>query len=96
MGNYIILSSWTDQGIRKVKDSPKRLKSARILAKKMGCKLKDFYMTIGDHDMVVLAEAPNDEAMAKLILAITATGNIRTTTLKAFSEADYKKIVGGI
>jgi len=96
MGRYIALANWTDQGIRNVKDSPGRLDGARKLAKKCGCDIRDFYMTIGAHDMVVMIEAPDDEAMARFALALGAAGNVRTTTLKAFTEESFRKIVGAL
>ena len=96
MAKYIVLTNWTDQGIRSVKESPGRLDKVRETAQKMGCELKKFYMTIGAHDLVVIFEAPDDETMAKLALRIGSTGNVRTTTLKAFSEDSYRKIVSGL
>jgi len=94
MATYIALMNWTDQGIKSVKESPKRLDAARDLAKKLGCELRTFYMTLGAYDMVSVLEAPNDEAVAKFVLSAASGGNIRTTTLKAFSEADYRKVLG--
>jgi uncharacterized protein with GYD domain len=93
MASYIVLINWTDQGIKNVKDSPKRLDAARELARKLGCELRDFYMTIGSYDMVAILEAPDDEAAARFALSSAAGGNIRTTTLKAFSEKTYRSIV---
>jgi uncharacterized protein with GYD domain len=96
MATYILLLNWTDQGIKSVKDSPKRLDAARKLAKKGGCELQDFYMTIGKHDMIAVLEAPNDEAAAKFVLSVAGGGNIRTTTLKAFREDAYRKVIGAL
>ena len=96
MAKYILLVNWTDQGIKNVKDSPKRLDGARDLAKKCGCEMQEFYMTIGAYDMVATMEAPNDEAMAKFALTLGAGGNVRTTTLKAFPEDAYRKIIGSL
>jgi uncharacterized protein with GYD domain len=96
MAKYIVLSSWTEQGIRNIKDSPARLDAARALAKKMGCTLGDFYMTAGAADMVIIAEAPDDETMARFNLALASGGSIRTTTMKAFPEDSYRKIIGGL
>jgi uncharacterized protein with GYD domain len=96
MGIYISLVNWTDQGIKNVKDSPGRLDGARSLAKKYGCEMKDFFMTIGAYDMVVMLEAPDDESAAKFSLALASTGSIRTTTMKAFSEDAYRKIVAAV
>jgi len=96
MAQYIVLLNWTDQGIRNVKESPKRLDAGRAAAKKLGIELKDAYMTMGDVDMVIHAEAPNDEALAKFILTLGGAGNVRTRTLKAFSEDEYRKILGSL
>jgi len=96
MAKYIILVNWTDQGIRSVKESPKRLDAARALAKKHGAELKDFYMTMGEFDMVSHIDAPNDESVAKFILGLGGSGNVRTKTLKAFSEDEYRKIIGSL
>jgi uncharacterized protein with GYD domain len=96
MPTYIMLSNWTDQGIRHVKDSPDRLEAARQLCRQHGAEITDFYMTMGPYDMVVIIEAPNDDAFAGLAISIAKGGNIRTTTLKAFDEGQYRKIIGSI
>ena len=96
MARYIMLVNWTDQGIRNVKDSPKRLDAARNAAKGVGAEIKDFYMTMGDHDIVLVVDAPTDEAMAKLALIQGSAGNVHTKTLKAFSETEYRAIIGSL
>ena len=96
MARYIILLNWTDQGIRSIKESPKRLDTARELAKSFGCELRDFYLTIGPYDMVTVLEAPDDETSAKFMLSLAANGNIRSTTLKALPEDVYRKVIGGL
>jgi uncharacterized protein with GYD domain len=96
MAKYITLVNWTDQGIKSIKDSPKRLDAARALAKKLGCEMQDFYMTMGAYDMVAMVEAPDDEAIAKFALALGVGGNVRTTTLKAFPEQTYRKLIGSL
>jgi len=96
MARYIMLVNWTDQGIRNVKESPKRLDAARGLAKGVGAEIKEFYLTMGDHDMVAVMEATNDEAMAKFVLALGSAGSVRTKTLKAFSETEYRALIGSL
>ncbi|NNE24103.1 MAG: GYD domain-containing protein [Rhizobiales bacterium] len=96
MARYIALANWTDKGIANVKESPERVNAVRTLAKNLGCELQDFYMTVGAYDMVVTIEAPDDEAMAKLALSIGRAGNVRTTTLKAFSEESFRKIIADL
>ena len=96
MGTYIMLANWAEAGIKSVKDSPKRLDRAKKLIKAEGGSMKAFYMTMGKYDMVAIYEAPDDEAAARFILQLGMTGTIRTTTLKAFPEADYRKILGSL
>ena len=96
MPKYIALINWTDQGIRNVKDSPGRLDAARAAAKKMGAEVKDFYLTTGTCDMVVICEAPDDDTMARFNLTLAMGGNVRTTTLKAFDEAAYRRIIAAL
>jgi uncharacterized protein with GYD domain len=66
------------------------------LAKKFGCTLTDAYLTIGQYDMVVMLDAPDDETAARFNLTLASAGNVRTTTLKAFSEDTYRKIIGSL
>jgi len=96
MATYLMLLNWTDQGIRTVKDSPKRLDAARKLAKDMGGELKTFYMTQGSFDAAVIVEMPNEEKIAGFVLKIGSMGNVRTTTLKAYSEDEYRRIIGSL
>ena len=96
MSTYIVLGSYTEKGIANMKESPKRLDAGRQSAKGLGVDLKDFYLTMGGHDFVAIAEASSDEAMAKFILALGARGNVRTTTLKAFTEAQYRSITASL
>jgi len=96
MPTYITLCRWTQQGIQQVKESPKRLEKAKKVIKAKGGSLKTAYMTIGQYDFVVIAEAPSDEAFAEAMLAISTGGAIRSETLRAFNEAEYKKIIAGL
>lgn len=96
MARYILLVNWTDQGIRDVKASPNRLDAARKLAESAGARLGDFYMTMGGYDMVAHLDAPDDATVAKFVLKLAGGGNVRTHTLKAFSEDEYRKILGAL
>ena len=93
MARYILLMNWTEQGITNVKDSPKRLDAAKALAKKLKGEIRKFYMTTGAYDILLVLEAPDDEAAAKFALSVGSGGNVRTTTLKAFSEKSYRAII---
>jgi len=94
MAKYILLVNWTDRGIRNSKDSAKRLDGGRALAKQQGCVLESFFMTLGSFDKVAVVEAPDDETLAKYVLTLGSEGNLRTVTLKAFSEETYRTIIG--
>ncbi len=96
MSTYFILANWTEQGIKDIKGSPKRLRAAKRLAKKCGVKFRSFHMTIGQYDMIANIEAPNDEAVARFALALGSAGNVRTTTLKGFTEQEFREIVGSL
>ncbi len=96
MPQYITLINYTDQGIKDVKSIPNRVTAARQAIQGAGGKLLSYHLTLGQHDGVVISEVPNDESYATLILAIAGQGNIRTTTLKAFTEEEASRIVGNI
>ncbi len=96
MPTYISLINYTEQGIRDIKDAPKRVTAAKKLLASMGGKMRGYYLTLGSYDIVTVAEAPDDETAAKFVLTIAAAGNVRTTTLKAFPEADFRKIIDSL
>lgn len=92
MPHYITLVKWTEQGIRNVKDSPKRAEAFRREAEKGGGKFWIFF-TLGEYDIVGVGEMPSDEAYLKLALWLGSLGNVRTKTLKAWPEADAAKVI---
>lgn len=94
MSSYCVLGTYTDQGIRTIKDSPKRLDDGRALAKSLGAELKAFHLAMGTYDFMVMMEAPDDETMARFALALGSRGNVRTCTLRLFPETDFRNIVG--
>lgn len=94
MSSYFILGSYTDQGIRNIKESPKRVDIARDLAKSLGAEFKEFYLAMGAYDFIVKLEAPSDDIVAGFVLAIGSRGNARTTTLRAYTETEFRNIVG--
>ena len=93
---FVTLVRYTQQGMSKIKESPSRLDAARQAAEKQGGKIHGWYLTMGHYDAVLVSEFPSDEACAKFTLASGALGNISTETLKAFPEADYRKICSSL
>jgi uncharacterized protein with GYD domain len=96
MPNYIVLGTFTDQGIRNIKDSPTRMEAVTAMAKKSGAALKETYWTLGQYDFVAVFDAPDDVAMTALGLSIGQLGNVRTQTLRAFPVAEMKEILGKV
>ncbi len=93
MPTYIVLIKMTDQGIRNVKDLPNRVQGGRELIEKAGGKWLDWNFTMGEYDAIGKVELPDDYAAATVAMSLGKLGNVRTTTLKAFNEAEMKKIV---
>ena len=96
MPTYITLLRWTQQGVAKAKDSPKRLDAGRKAFKKFGVEIKDTYLTMGRYDLVCVIEGPNDETVARALLSLGSQGNVQTETLKAFTEDEFRKITSSL
>jgi len=90
---FIVTINWTEQGIRGVKDAPKRSQAAKELARKFGVEIKQIYLTSGDSDLLAIMESPSGDSIAKLAMALGAQGNIRTRTVRAWTEAEFMKLI---
>jgi uncharacterized protein with GYD domain len=93
MPTYIALANWTDRGAQHVKESPKRVDLARKALIEMGGEFRSLYMTLGDYDLVLTYEAPDDAVAARFMLLLGQLGTVRTRTMKAFPEAAYREII---
>ena len=93
MATFIILGSYTAQGITTIKDSPGRLDAARESLAGMGVTIKDFYLTMGEHDIVAVVEAADAATAAKGLMALGAAGNVSTVTMAALTEAEFRQVV---
>jgi uncharacterized protein with GYD domain len=96
MPTYISMLRYTQQGISNVKNAPARIDAAKEAYKKAGGELKALYLTLGQYDLVAVAEMPNDEAVARMALALGSQGNIRSETMRAFTETEFRKLVGSL
>ena len=94
MATYIVLANFTDQGIRNVKDSPKRADAYKAMAKKAGVTVKDLYWTLGHYDLVLVLDAPDAATVTAVGLATASLGNVRTETLTAFSAEEIGRVIG--
>ena len=93
MPAYITLYKWTQKGIGTVKESSERVKQARALAEKMGCRVVGIWVTMGEYDLVAVSEGPDDQTAAIFALTVGALGNVTSQTMKAFSEEEFAQIV---
>lgn len=96
MATYIMLMNYTEKGIAAVKQAPTRVDQARELFKSLGAELKQYYLTMGDYDAMAIVEAPNAEVMAKIALIVGSQGYVRTKTLEAFPEQEYRNIIAAL
>jgi uncharacterized protein with GYD domain len=93
MATYVLLINWTDQGVRNVRDTVDRYDRSTELANKHGVSLEQIYWTVGPHDIVGLAEAPDDESISAFCLELSSAGNLRTTTLRAYNREEMRGVL---
>jgi uncharacterized protein with GYD domain len=93
MPTYIMLVNFTDQGRKGVKEVPNRQDKSRETAKQFGVERKTVWMTFGPYDFVHVYEAPNDEAMAKFVMALASFGNVRTIVMRAWDESEHLPLI---
>lgn len=96
MPTYVVLANLTDQGARTMQDLPRRLENARGTFSAMGAELKQLFFAMGVYDYVVIAEAPDDETMTRVSLAVSGQGNVRTNSFRVFTESEALGLVEGI
>ena len=94
MPTYVVLATYSDQGIKNVKQTIERADAFKQRAGKAGATVKDVFWTLGSHDVVAICEAPDDETATALSLSVASRGNVRSETLRAFSLDEMKKILG--
>ena len=96
MPTYVMLANWTEQGIRTIEESPRRVDAARKSLEEMGGRFLSTYMTMGDYDLIITYDAPDDAVAARFTLLLGKMGNVRTTSLKAFPEEAYRQIINSL
>jgi uncharacterized protein with GYD domain len=96
MATYLSLLRWTKEGAEKIKDSPSRLDAARKVFEPAGGKIKSFHMLMGQYDMAAFIEAPDDATLATILLSLASKGLLRSETMRAFSEDEYRKIIASL
>jgi uncharacterized protein with GYD domain len=96
MPTYITMLKWTPNGIQNMKGSPNRLDEGRKAFQKLGVNLKDVYLTMGQHDMICVLEAPDNATVARAVLSLAQVGAVSTETIAAFTEDEYRKLIGSL
>jgi uncharacterized protein with GYD domain len=93
MPNYVMLANWTDQGMRNIEDSPRRIDTSRKTLEEMGGHFQSVFITMGEYDLIITYDAPDDAVAARFALLLGKLGNVRTKSMKAFPEEAYRQIV---
>ena len=93
MPTYIALMNWTDQGVKSFRDTVDRAEAAEVAFSPAGIRFKDLYWTVGGYDLIATLEAPDEESLAAALLALAAQGNLRTTTLRAFTAEEMRGVI---
>ena len=96
MPTYIVLSDWTDQGVANFERTVDRYDTGVSQLEALGVRVKERFWTLGDHDMVSIIDAPNDEMLAAALLKLASLGNFRTTTLRAFSADEMRAVIAKV
>ena len=96
MQSYVVLMNLTEQGVKDIKDAPDRIKAGIEGLAAMGGKVTAFYAVMGEYDYIAIGEAPNDAVMATFMMALGRLGNVRTTTLRAFTTEEFAQMVGSL
>ncbi len=96
MATYIVLSDWTQQGVANFDQTVDRYDAGVSQLEALGVSVKERYWTLGDHDMVSIIDAPNDEMLAAALLKLASLGNFRTTTLRAFSADEMRAVIARV
>lgn len=96
MPTYIALLDWTDQGVRAFKDTVDRYEAAQSQFERLGVRFTQIHWTLGAHDLVATVDAPDDATLAAALLAVAGAGNVRSTTLRAFSAEEMRDVIGKV
>jgi len=90
---YVTLYNWTDQGVANVKDTVSRYQAAKQLVESNGGTIDTILWTMGQHDLVVIVDFPDDETGTAVALQLAAGGSLRSVTMRAFTEGEMTGII---
>ena len=92
MATFVVLGNWTDEGFKNVKDAPSRIKDTHKAVAEAGGKMQ-FYYTLGEYDFIMVFDMPDEKSMLKILAWLGRKGNVRTKTLKAWTEEEAAKVL---
>jgi len=93
MARYVVLIDWTEQGVANFQETVNRYESAQEQFQELGLTFQDVYWTLGEHDIVTLVDAPDDESLAAALLRLGSQGNVRTHTMRAFTQDEMRGVI---
>jgi uncharacterized protein with GYD domain len=96
MPTYIIQGNYTQQGAKNMKSSPSRLDAIKQAVQAAGGEVKGFYLTMGQYDMLMIVDMPNDETLLKMVISAAGEGNVSTETFRAFTEDEYRALAANL
>jgi uncharacterized protein with GYD domain len=96
MRSYVTLMNWTDQGAKNSRETIRRAKAFRVLIESRGGKIREHLYTMGEYDIVMVTEFPDDDAAAAAVLALASLGNVRTKTMRAFTDGETAAIIAQV
>lgn len=96
MQTYVLLTTFTQEGVENVRESPERTEHARELVESLDGTWREFFVTMGRYDGIVVADFPDDATAARAVLTLAESGNVTTETLRAFSIEEFRDVVDGM
>lgn len=93
MPTYVVLMNLTEQGAKDIKNAPDRVRAAAKSIEASGGKMVGFYLTMGEYDYVAITEGPSDEVALVQLFGLAMAGNVKTTSMKAFSLEEFEGLL---
>jgi uncharacterized protein with GYD domain len=93
MATFVATITFTDQGVKSIRETTRRAASFKAAAKKLGVKVREVYWCLGHFDGLLIFEAPDGDTATSAMLFLAAQGNVKTQTVQAFTAGQIEKIL---
>ena len=93
MPTYVALIRFTEQGASNFKDTQKRATAFKDAAARAGVTVREQFWTLGAYDGVLVVDAPDDETVTGVMVGLSALGNVRTQTMRAFDQDEVGRVI---